>query len=75
MQACNDFIHDNPDYDMDILFTIPDPQILQMGLAELKAQAKNADVQQEKKVWNETTDDDLLSSLNRKALKTAIESV
>ena len=45
LQACNDFIHDNPDYDMDILFTIPDPQILQMGLAELKAQAKNADVQ------------------------------
>ena len=75
LQACNDFIDDNPDYYMDILFTIPDPQILQMGLAELKAQAKNADVQQEKKVWNETTDDDLLSSLNRKALKTAIESV
>ena len=60
LQACSDFIHDNPDYDMDNLFTIPDPQILRMGLAELKAQAKNADVQQEKKVVNETTDDDLI---------------
>ena len=75
LQACNDFIHDNPDYDMDILFTIPDPQILQMGLAELKSQTKNADKQQEEKAVAETTDDDLLSSLNRKALKTAIESV
>lgn len=75
LQACNDFIHDNPDYDMDILFTIPDPQILQMGLAELEAQAKNADVQQETKPMDETTDDDLLSTLNRKALKTAVDSV
>ena len=60
LQACSDFIHDNPDYDMDILFTIRDPQILQMGLAELKSQTKNADVQQEKKAVDETTDDDLL---------------
>ena len=60
LQACNDFIHDNPDYDMDILFTIPDPQILQMGLAELKAQAKNTDTHQETKSVDETTDDDLI---------------
>lgn len=75
LQACNDFIHNNPDYDMDILFTIPDPQILQMGLAELKAQEKNAHTQQEEKAVAENTDDDLLSTLNRKALKTAIDSV
>ena len=75
LQACNDFIHDNPDYDMDILFTIPDPQILQMGLAELKSQTKNAHTQQEEKAVAENTDDDLLSTLNGKALKTAIDSV
>ena len=75
LQACNDFIHNNPDYDMDILFTIPDPQILQMGLAELKAQAKNTDTHQETNSVDETTDDDLLSTLNEKALKTAIDSV
>ena len=60
---------------MDNLFAIPDPQILQMGLAELKAQAKNTDTHQETNSVDETTDDDLLSTLNGKALKTAIDSV
>ena len=75
LQACSDFIDEYPDYDMDILFTIPDPQILQMGMVELKAQAKNAHTQQEEKAVAENTDDDLFSTLNRKALKTAIDSV
>ena len=75
LQACNDFIHDNPDYDMDILFTIPDPQILQMGLAELKAQAKNTDTHQETNSVDETTDDDLLASADGNALKIAIDAV
>lgn len=75
LQACNDFIDDNPDYDINILFTIPDPQILQMGLDELKAQAKNIDRLQDEDNVTETTDDDLLSNLNRKALQTAIDCV
>ena len=75
LQACSDFIDEYPDYDMDILFTIPDPQILQIGLAELEAQAKNADVQQETKPVDETTDDDLLTSADGNALKIAIDAV
>ncbi|MGN8626800.1 macro domain-containing protein [Bulleidia sp. HCP3S3_F2] len=75
LQACNDFIHDNPDYDMDILFTIPDPQILQMGLAELKAQEKNTDTHQETNSVDETTDDDLLANADGNALRIAIDAV
>ena len=39
LQACNDFINNNPDYDIDILFTVIDPKILQMGINEMKRQA------------------------------------
>ena len=39
LQACNDFINNNPDYDIDILFTVIDPKILQMGINELNRQA------------------------------------
>jgi len=31
VQACKDFLNDNPDYDMDIVFAVLDNRILQMG--------------------------------------------
>lgn len=39
LQACNDFIHKNPDYEIDILFTILDDRMIQMGEYELKNQS------------------------------------
>ncbi len=38
LQACNDFMENNPDYDMDILFAVLDDHILKMGQEELKRQ-------------------------------------
>ena len=40
LQACNDFINDNKDYDIDILFAILDDRILQMGKDELQNQTR-----------------------------------
>lgn len=39
MQACNDFIAANQDYDIDITFAVLDDSILQMGFAERERQA------------------------------------
>ncbi|MCR5403258.1 MAG: macro domain-containing protein [Butyrivibrio sp.] len=36
LQACNDFIKKNPDYEMDILFAVLDDRILKMGRDELE---------------------------------------
>ncbi|MGN1344695.1 MAG: macro domain-containing protein [Traorella sp.] len=36
LQACNDFIHENNDYDIEIIFAIIDDQILKMGNDTLK---------------------------------------
>ena len=39
LQACRDFIEANPDYDVDILFTVIDDENLRMGQEELEKQS------------------------------------
>ena len=39
LQACNDFIAKNPDFDIDITFAVIDDRILAEGLAEQKLQS------------------------------------
>ena len=72
IQACNDFIQKNPDYDIDILFAVPDKHILQMGLDELQSQIGNSDTQNNATVGS---DDAFLEKLDGRALRIAIESV
>lgn len=72
LQACKDFMQNNPDYDMDILFAVLDKKILRMGLDELENQAKNSVTQT---CVSTVPDDELLEKLNGRALYTAIEAV
>ncbi len=39
IEACNDFLKANPEYDMDILFAVLDDKILKMGKDEIERQA------------------------------------
>ena len=78
LQACNDFIENNPAYDMDILFTVLDDQILQIGMEELKKQTNSRAEEPkpaEKRTFPVFSDDQLLEKLKGKALKKAIEGV
>lgn len=54
LQACLDFLDQNPDYDMDILFAVLDDHTLKLGQAELKRQEK------EKKPDQHSSDDKTL---------------
>ena len=38
LQACNEFVEKHPDYDIDIVFTVIDDHILQLGRAEMARQ-------------------------------------
>ncbi|HCK87688.1 MAG TPA: hypothetical protein DHW39_02650 [Erysipelotrichaceae bacterium] len=40
LQACNDYLEKHPDSDLDIVFAVLDPVILQMGKDELQKQMK-----------------------------------
>ena len=44
LQACNDFIQNDPDYDIDIVFAVLDRRILQMGLDEMYLQTRCIDI-------------------------------
>lgn len=43
LQACNDFIRENPDYEMTIVFAVLDDYILELGRAEMGRQSRNAE--------------------------------
>jgi len=66
LQACNDFLSKNTDFNLDILFAVLDDHILKMGNEELDRQQKeNAQAMEE----------ELLEKLDGKALFKAIEAV
>ena len=70
IQACNDFIQKNPDYDIDILFAVLDGKILQLGLDELERQSK------ENKQNEQSSEADLLlEKLDGQKLRNGIEAV
>ncbi len=70
IQACNDFIQKNPDYDINILFAVLDDKILQLGLDELDRQSKD-------NKWNEQSSEEdlLLEKLDGQKLRKGIEAV
>ena len=70
IQACNDFIQKNPDYDIDILFTVLDGKILQLGLDELERQRKD-----NKQNEQSSEADILLGKLDGQKLRKEIEAV
>ncbi len=69
LQACNDFIKKNPDYDADILFAVLDDHILNLGMEEQYRQKTEMDEIRKAKAER------LLEKLNGKDLKAAIEAV
>lgn len=71
LQACNDFIEKNLDYDMDILFAVIDEQILQIGKNELQRLADKKKARYFSTYENEL----LLEKLDGKALGHAIKGV
>ncbi len=44
LQACKEFLESNQEYELDIVFTVLDDQIMNMGLAEMKAQGISVDM-------------------------------
>ena len=74
LQACNDFINKNPNYEIDIKFAIIDDSILQMGLDTLREIVTTEEIYQ-KNEKEESIDSDtlLLNSINKDKLREAID--
>ena len=71
LQACNDFIRDNPEYDIDIVFAVLDRQIQLMGEEELKNLSENDNTQN---ATPSSADDELLEQLDGRKLRSAISA-
>ena len=77
IQACNDFVNENPDYQIDIVFAVIDDHVLEVGQATLEdivgnnpINVANNDLQQTNLVDEDT---ELLKAINRAQLKAGID--
>lgn len=74
LQACNDFINQNPDYDIEIVFAVIDDKVLEIGLDTLHELDIESEEDEVKLLLSFHPEDvALLKSINRNKLKAGIE--
>lgn len=72
IQACNDFINRNADYEIDIVFAIIDDQILKLGLDTLNEIVNKEEVTSVETIESLDNETTLLRSINKAKLHEAI---